>query len=113
MLIQGLRRFARLFGDEFCLEFPTGSGRQLTLVEVAGELTERLSAIFLPDGQGRRPSLGDAKEFGDDPAWRHDLLFHEYFHADTGQGLGASHQTGWTALIADLMLHRDASIDEP
>ncbi len=113
MLIQGLRRFARLFGDEFSLEFPTGSGRLLALVEVAGELTQRLSAIFLPDGEGRRPSLGDAKVFGDDPAWRQDLLFHEYFHPDTGKGLGASHQTGWTAFIADLMLHRDASIDEP
>lgn len=113
MLIQGLRRFARLFGDEFSLEFPTGSGRLLTLAEVAGELTQRLSALFLPDGEGRRPSLGDAKVFGDDPAWRQDLLFHEYFHADTGKGLGASHQTGWTALIADLLLHRDASIDEP
>ena len=113
MLIQGLRRFARLFGDGFRMEFPTGSGRQLTLAEVAAELTARLTAVLLADDDGRRPALGDASVFRDDPAWRQDLLFHEYFHADTGKGLGASHQTGWTALIADLLLHRDASIDEP
>ena len=112
MIIQGLRRFARLFGEDFSLEFPTGSGRVLTLAEVAGELTKRLSAVFLPDSEGRRPSLGDAPVFRVDPSWRQNLLFHEYFHADTGKGLGASHQTGWTALIADLMLHRDASIDD-
>ncbi len=113
MLIQGLRRFARLFGDGFQLEFPTGSGRRMTLADVAGELTRRLAAVFLPDEAGRRPALGDAPMFRDDPAWRHDVLFHEFFHADTGKGLGASHQTGWTALIAELMLHRDASIDNP
>jgi hypothetical protein len=113
MIIQGLRRFARLFGDEFSLEFPTRSGRLLTLAQVAAELTRRVSAVFLPDGEGRRPALGDAKVFSDNPAWRQDLLFYEYFHGDTGKGLGASHQTGWTALIADLLLHRDGSIDEP
>ncbi|MGV8964635.1 MAG: MGH1-like glycoside hydrolase domain-containing protein [Cellulomonas sp.] len=113
MLIGGLRRFARLFGDEFTVEFPTGSGRLMTLREVAAELTKRLTAVLLPDARGRRPALGDAPALRDDPAWRQDLLFYEYFHAETGKGLGASHQTGWTALIADLLLHRDDSIDEP
>jgi hypothetical protein len=113
MLIQGLRRFARLYGDGLRLEVPTGSGRTMTLAEVAAELTRRLTAVLLPDVDGRRPALGHAPPFRDGAAWREDALFHEYFHADTGQGLGASHQTGWTALVADLLLHRDASIDEP
>jgi hypothetical protein len=113
MLIHGLHRFARLYGDELQLEVPTGSGRMMTLTEVAAELTRRLGAVLLPDADDRRPALGDASLFRDETAWRADALFHEYFHADTGQGLGASHQTGWTALVADLLLHRDASIDEP
>ncbi len=113
MLIQGLHRFARLFGDGFRLEFPTGSGQMMTLAEVVAELTGRLAALFLPDEDGRRPALGDGAVFRDNPAWRQDVLFHEYFHGDSGKGLGASHQTGWTALVADLLLHRDDSIDAP
>lgn len=113
MIIQGLRRFARLFGDDFSLEFPTGSGRMLTLAEIAAELTRRLSALFLADDMGRRPARGDATRVSATDAGHEGLLFHEYFHGDTGQGLGASHQTGWTALVADLLLHRDDSIDEP
>ncbi|MFZ1527486.1 MAG: glucosidase [Ferruginibacter sp.] len=113
MLIQGLGRFARLFGDDLRLELPTGSGQLMTLSEVAREVTRRLTSLFTRDGRGRRAALGNAPPFLGDPAWGDDLLFHEYFHADTGEGLGASHQTGWTGLVADLLLHRDRSIDEP
>jgi hypothetical protein len=112
MLIHGLHRFARLYGDDLQLEVPTGSGRMMTLSEVAAELTRRLGAVLLPDADGRRPALGDRPPFRDGIAWDRDALFHEYFHADTGQGLGASHQTGWTALVADLLLHRETSLDE-
>ena len=113
MLIHGLRRFARLYGDGLRLELPTGSGRTMTLLEVAAELSRRVTSVLLPGADGRRPALGDGPPFRDGVAWQRDVLFHEYFHGDTGEGLGASHQTGWTALVADLLLHRDASIDEP
>ncbi|MDQ2801594.1 MAG: glucosidase, partial [Pseudomonadota bacterium] len=98
LLIDSLRRFHRYYGDEFLVECPTGSGKMLHLGQVADELSVRLSRLFLRGADGRRPAMGEARE--DDP-----VLFHEYFDGDTGRGLGASHQTGWTALIAVLLDH--------
>ncbi len=85
------------------MEFPTGSGRRLNLQQIASELARRLAGLFLPDARGRRPCHGDERRYADDPHWRDLLLFHEYFHGDTGRGCGASHQTGWTALVARLL----------
>lgn len=103
LLIEALRRYGRFFGTGLTVEFPTGSGRNVTLDEVADDLSARLVRGFLDDGDGRRPIFGDIELFQRDPAW-HDLLpFHEYLHGDTGAGLGASHQTGWTALVAELI----------
>jgi hypothetical protein len=104
LIIEALLRFARFFGDDVLVEHPTGSGQKVTLAEVAADLARRLVAVFLDDPDGRRPVLGDAELFQTDPNW-HDLVpFHEYFHGDNGRGLGASHQTGWTGLVADLIL---------
>ena len=85
------------------VECPTGSGRYLTLDEIAAELSVRLIRFFLRDADGRRPVLGDQETFQRDPQWRDYPPFHEYFHGDTGRGVGASHQTGWTALVAKLI----------
>ena len=82
---------------------PTGSGQLATLAEVAAELSRRLTRIFLRDANGRRPVYGGSDKFQSDPHWRDLLLFYEYFHGDNGAGLGASHQTGWTALVAKLI----------
>ena len=109
LIISSLRRFHHSLGPDFTVELPTGSGRQATLDEVADELTRRLVAIFLPGQGGRRPVFGENALMQQDPAW-HDLIpFHEYFHADSGAGLGASHQTGWTGLVADLIAGSVAS----
>ncbi len=90
-------------GDEFTVEMPTGSGNKMNLLDVAEELRRRLIGLFLSDS-GRRPIYGDTARFQDDPAWHDLILFNEYFHGDNGAGLGASHQTGWTALVLDLIL---------
>ncbi len=103
LLVESLQKFHHYFGDEFRVECPTGSGRHLTLWEVADELSRRLSSIFLVDQQGRRPVFGDQALFQHDPHWRDLVPFHEYFHGDSGAGVGASHQTGWTALVAKLL----------
>ena len=103
LLIESLQKFHYYYGDDFKVECPTGSGRMLTLWEVAVELSQRLSSIFLRQDDGRRPAYGDRTIFQTDPHWRDLLLFHEYFHGDTGAGLGASHQTGWTAVVAKLL----------
>jgi len=107
LLIQALKRYHTFYGDSFRVECPTGSGIQMTLREVALELERRLILIFEPDEDGRRPSHGDEARYAKDPHWKDLVLFYEYFHADTGQGLGASHQTGWTSLVAS-MLHSQA-----
>ena len=99
LLIEALERYHHFYGDEFKVEFPTGSGRLMTLQQVANALEERLAALFLRGPDGRRPALGADERFVSDPNWRELVLFHEYFHADTGRGCGASHQTGWTALV--------------
>ncbi len=104
LVIEALRVFHRYLGDEWTIELPTGSGRHLTLSEVADELASRLVSLFLDDAEGRRPVFGPYAKFQRDPAWHDMIPFHEYFHGDTGQGLGASHQTGWTGLVADLIV---------
>jgi Glycosyl hydrolase family 63 C-terminal domain len=103
LLIEALERYHHFYGDSFTMEFPTGSGRRLNLAQIARELSRRLVTLFLPNGSGRRPALGLEPRFVNDPHWRELMWFHEYFHGDTGQGLGASHQTGWTALVARLV----------
>ncbi len=100
LLVEALERYHHFYGDGLKIECPTGSGRLMNLAEVARELERRLASIFLPDREGRRPCHGDDPRFARDPHWKNLLLFHEYFHGDTGRGLGASHQTGWTALVA-------------
>ena len=109
LLIEALRRFARFYGDDLTVEHPTGSGQQHTLDTVADDLTDRLIALFLRDDLGRRPVFGDVERFNGDPAWSDLLPFAEYFHGDSGKGLGAAHQTGWTGLVADLILDRHRS----
>jgi hypothetical protein len=103
LLIESLQKFHHYFGDDVKVECPTGSGRMLTLAEVATELSRRLSCLFLRDRDGRRPVFGDVQRFQQDPNWRDLVPFHEYFHGDTGRGVGASHQTGWTGLVAKLL----------
>jgi hypothetical protein len=104
LIVEALQKFHHYFGDDYRVECPTGSGRMLTLWEVAQELSRRLSRIFLNDANGRRPVFGRVELFQADALW-HDLIpFHEYFHGDTGAGVGASHQTGWTALVAKLLI---------
>ncbi|MCA9771282.1 MAG: glucosidase, partial [Myxococcales bacterium] len=100
LLVEALERYDHFYGDTFTIEYPTGSGRKVTLGSAARDIAGRLSRIFLRDGTGRRPAHGDDRRYADDPHWRDLVLFHEYFHGDTGRGLGASHQTGWTALVA-------------
>lgn len=103
LLVESLQRFHHYLGDCYRVEFPTGSGNLLSLSEVAAEISCRLNGIFLRDANGRRPVFGGIEKFQTDAHWRDLVLFHEYFHADTGAGLGASHQTGWTGLVAKLM----------
>ena len=106
LIIEAIGRFARFFGDDFVVEHPTGSGVKRTLAEVAADLNDRLISIFRDDSAGRRPVFGCYELFQTDPHWHDQLWFHEYFHGDTGAGLGASHQTGWTGLVAACLLHR-------
>lgn len=103
LVIEALERYHHYYSDLLQVEMPTGSGRLVNLGVVARELAARLTSLFLPDGEGRRPCHGDDERFRSDPHWRDHLLFHEYFDGDTGRGLGASHQTGWTALVATLL----------
>ena len=103
LLIEALQRFHFYLGDDYRIEFPTGSGRMLTLWEISLELQRRLVGLFRRDAAGRRPFNGENALFQNDPHWRDQILFHEYFQGDTGEGLGASHQTGWTALVAKMI----------
>ena len=103
LIIRALLHFYSYYGDDFKIECPTGSGNQMTLYQVAEDLSRRLSSIFLRDEQGRRPVYGGSDTFQKDPHWRDLILFYEYFHGDNGAGLGASHQTGWTGIIARSM----------
>ena len=101
LVIEALREYHHYCGDDFKVEMPTGSGRRVSLDVVADELARRLSQLFLVNDQGQRPVYGQDALF--QTRWRDHLLFYEYFHGDTGKGLGASHQTGWTALVANLL----------
>jgi hypothetical protein len=103
LILESLRVYHLFYGDTLSVEFPTRSGQWMTLGEAARNLAHRLQSLFLPDPAGRRPCNGTEPRYADNPHWKDLLLFSEYFHADTGRGCGASHQTGWTALIADLM----------
>lgn len=99
LIVEALERYHHFYGDSLKVECPTGSGNMAALDEVAGELKRRLASIFLPDENGRRACHGEVRRYADDPHWRDLVLFYEYFHGDTGRGVGASHQTGWTALV--------------
>lgn len=103
LLIEALQRYHLFYGDSLKVECPTGSGRWMNLLEVSRELARRLSSIFLKNPEGRRPVHGQSGVYAIDPAWQDLILFYEYYHGDSGQGLGASHQTGWTALVARLL----------
>jgi hypothetical protein len=103
LLIRALMSYYLYYGDNFKIECPTGSGNRMNLFEVAREIAGRLTRIFLRDESGRRPVYGGTQKFQTDPHWKDYLLFYEYFHGDNGAGLGASHQTGWTGVIAKLI----------
>jgi hypothetical protein len=103
MIVRALLNLYGFYGDDFKVECPTGSGRHMTLFEIAEEIQRRLAATFLRDASGHRPVYGGTKKFQEDPHWRDLILFYEYFHGDNGAGLGASHQTGWTGTVAVLL----------
>ena len=103
LLIQSLKRYHAFYGDSFRVECPTGTGHSMNLIEVAQELERRMILLFERDGDGRRAAHGTDSLYADDPHWKELVLYYEYFHADSGKGLGASHQTGWTALVASML----------
>jgi len=103
LMIESLQKFHHYYGDEFRVDCPSGSGQQMSLWDVSAEISRSLTHIFLRDNNGRRPVYGSLEKFQNDPWWRDLILFYEYFHGDTGAGLGASHQTGWTGLVAKLL----------
>jgi len=103
LIVRALMQYYIYFGNEFTVECPTGSGRHMNLYQVAEEITRRLANIFLRGPDGQRPVYGGTEKFQNDPHWRDCVLFYEYFHGDNGAGLGASHQTGWTGVVARLM----------
>jgi hypothetical protein len=106
LIIESLQKFHHYYGDDFKVECPTGSGNRVTLNEVADDLSRRLMKIFLPGDDGQRPVFGQYPKLATDPHFRDHILFHEYFHGDNGRGVGASHQTGWTGLVAKLIARR-------
>jgi hypothetical protein len=103
LIIRALLSFYLYYGDNFKVECPTGSGRMMNLFEVSKDIAGRLTRIFLRDAQGKRALYGATKKFQEDPHWRDHMLYYEYFHGDNGAGLGASHQTGWTGLVAKMI----------
>jgi hypothetical protein len=109
LLVSCLKSYGRFFGDSFTVEYPSGSGQARVLSDIAEDLRSRLVSIFLLDENGRRPCYGETDRFRDDPRWRDHIQFNEYFHGDNGAGLGASHQTGWTGVVADLIRRRPGS----
>ena len=106
LLVEALRRYSRYFADSVTAECPTGSGNHVPLERVADELSRRLVSLYRTNGNSGRPVNGHYEKLQYDNVWRDRLLFYEYFHGDTGMGLGASHQTGWTGVIADLILRK-------
>jgi len=111
LVVSVLGRYHRFFGNEFTIEYPTGSGIQLTLDKVAADLQDRLISIFTRGPDGRRPCFGGTERLQHDPAWRDNIVFSEYFHGDNGAAIGAAHQTGWTGLIADVIRRRHGAVD--
>jgi hypothetical protein len=105
-----LERYHRFFGADLTIEYPTGSGRPQTLDAVAADLWERLVSIFMVGPDGRRPCFGGVERMQTDPAWKDNILFYEYFHADNAAGLGAAHQTGWTGIVADIIRRRHGMV---
>jgi len=103
LIIRGLLQYYAYYGNDFLVECPTGSGNMMNLYHVAEEISRRLASIFLRDEHGRRAVFGGTEKFQTDPNWRDYIPFYEYFHGDNGAGLGASHQTGWTGIVARLM----------
>jgi hypothetical protein len=103
LLVEVLKKYDRFYGNDLLVEYPTGSGTKLTLGQIVEKLSHRLTSIFLRDEQGRRAVFGTNTTFQNDPHWCDYIPFHEYFHGDTGRGVGASHQTGWTAVVANLL----------
>lgn len=112
LIIEALERYHYFYGDSFQIEYPTGSGKMATLREVAIDICDRLISLLLPNADGYRPCFGTAHRYTDSPDWQNLLLFHEYFHAETGEGLGASHQTGWTSLIVRLVRERREKLNQ-
>jgi hypothetical protein len=110
LVISVLERYYRFFGDELTIEYPTGSGHPMSLDKVAADLQDRLIGLFVVGADGRRPCFGWVDQLQHDPKWKDNLLFNEYFHGDNGAGLGASHQTGWTGLIADVIRRRHGAV---
>jgi hypothetical protein len=106
LIVESLQKFHHYYGPDFRIECPSGSGRYLTLEGIASEIAHRLTRLFLRDERGRRPVFGDCARMQTDPHFKDYLLFYEYFHGDSGRGVGASHQTGWTALVAKLLQAR-------
>jgi hypothetical protein len=106
LIIESLQKFHHYYGDDFKIEYPTGSGIFVTIDDVASELSKRMTQLFLADENGRRPVLGYSDKMQNDPYFRDYVLFHEYFNGDNGRGVGASHQTGWTGVVAKLLQPR-------
>jgi hypothetical protein len=111
LVVSVLERYHRFFGDQFAVEYPTGSGRQLTLDKVAADLQDRLISLFTRGPDGRRACFGGTEKMQTDPAWHDNLIFSEYFHGDNGAAIGAFHQTGWTGLIADMIRRRHGDVE--
>ena len=103
LILEALQNFHDYLGDDFKIEFPTGSGKYKNLYEVAVEIATRMMSIFLRDESGNRPVFGNQQKFHNDPYWRDYVFFHEYFNGDNGAGLGSSHQTGWTGVVAHMI----------
>jgi hypothetical protein len=112
LVISTLLKYHNFFGDDFTVEYPTGSGNKRNLAEIADDLRGRLISIFTRSADGRRPCYGWVDKLQHDPRWRDNIYFSEYFHGDNGAGLGASHQTGWTGLIADVIRRRHGAVPE-
>jgi hypothetical protein len=110
LLVESLERYHRLYGDDFEVEYPTGSGKRLTLDLIIADLQDRLISLFTRDADGRRACFGGTEKMQADPAWKDNLIFSEYFHGDNGAAIGAFHQTGWTGLIADVILRRHGAV---
>ena len=110
LVVESLERYHRFYGADFEVEYPTGSGKRLPLDQIVADLQDRLISLFTRDADGRRPCFGGTEKMQTDPAWKDNLIFSEYFHGDNGAAIGAFHQTGWTGLIADLIVRRHGGV---